>query len=220
MMKWLEGRKNDRKRPLDAEELTDKTVDKMTDKRKRKTDETWPIFGVKLKKTVTDLAGKKEEEEKLTRSIQKRSVSDIINKFNLITSDAGNQGFVADGQQAAQAHRGGGAKLAVKEDLVPGGQVGMAGLGEQQLGRRLAENGTNRSGRTFLQKSVRGLNCELEVKNCPDRLEILSTPRLHCNAGAGSATFTKPNFVLNVDFVPTNDRKEFDTAARTDCPQD
>ena len=111
----------------------------------------------------------------------------------------------------------------MKRELVPGGQDGLAGIGEQHLERRvprLAENGTNRSGGSFLQKSVIGLDCELEVQNCPDRLEILAIPRLHYNTGAGSATFTKPNFVSNVDFVPTNDRKESDAAARTDCPQD
>ena len=168
----------------------------------------------------------KKEEEKLTRSqtsIQKRSVSDIINTFDLITSDAGSPGYVADGEQAVQTQRGGGARLAVKRGLVPGGQDSLAEIGEQHLGRRasrLAESGANRSGGHFLQKSERGLDCELEVQNCPDRLEILAIPRLHCNTGAGSATFTKPNIVLNVDFVPTNDRKESDAAARTDCPQD
>ena len=119
--------------------MTDKTVDKMTDKKKRKIDETWPIFGVKLKKTETGLTVKKEE--KLTRSqtsIQKRSVSDTINSFNLITSDEGIPGYVADGEQPVQAQRGEGARLAVKRGLVPGGQDSLAETREQHLGRRVS----------------------------------------------------------------------------------
>ena len=48
MKKWLEGT-TDKKETDDAEEMSDKTVDKMTDTKRRKIDETWPIFGVKLK---------------------------------------------------------------------------------------------------------------------------------------------------------------------------
>ena len=109
----------------------------------------------------------------------------------------------------------------MKRGLVPGGQDSLAEVGEQHLGRRvsrLADSGANRPGGHVLQKSERGLKCELEEQNCPDRLKILTIPKLHCNTGAGSTTFTKPNIVLNVGFVLTNDRKESDAAARTDCP--
>ena len=126
--------------------------------------------------------------------------------------------------------------LAEPGDHEPGGQVGPAAVGDQQLCTRrviLAESGVDRPGGQVYQAVGReqqpytetgilagDLDCKLGESTCTGRSDVLLIPRLHCRTGAPNGTLTKPNIILNVDFVPTNDRKEPDAAAGMDCPQD
>ena len=91
------------------------------------------------------------------------------------------------------------------EEYYPGGQVGQVAGGERQICNE----------RGILPRDV----ADKLVEYYPDRSNILPDPRLRCLTGALSATIPKPNLILNVDFVPTNDRREPEAAAGMDRPQ-
>ena len=88
-----------------------------------------------------------------------------------------------------QRLRTGRARLAEGGEHEPDGQACLAaGIEQQQCTERGVLPGD--------------LDSKLDGRTYPDRFDVLMIPRLLWPKGATSATETKPNIVLNVDFCP------------------